>query len=238
MGTAIAIKERPILFSGEMVRAILEGRKTQTRRILKPQIWNEAENTPGGCGYAWHPKGKTASSFAWKTTEQALADYLAARYCPYGKPGDRLWVREAWGSADKFYQCHENDVPSVVAYRADRSAIQYDAKSPRQIPDWDIAQWNWDKVKWKPSIHMPRWVSRITLEITSIRVERLQDITQAGCMAEGCPETYWNELATSGERDPFLWFTERWDAINGKKAPWESNPWVWVITFKRMESKI
>lgn len=147
---------------------------------------------------------------------------------PLGQIGDRLWVRETWGSADHYYQDHENDAPSVVAYAADQSAIQFHAKTPRPIPSWDIAQWNWDQMKWKPSIFMPRWASRITLEVVDVRVERLRDITNDDARLEGVSAPP-KQQATHVDQ-----FAELWDSINGKRAPWASNPYVWRVEFRKV----
>lgn len=157
--------------------------------------------------------------------------------------GDRLWVREAWANADRMYAHHECDPPSVVAYRADRSAIQWDAQPPRTIPDYDLATWNWDALKWKPSIHMPRWASRITLEVTGARVELLQSITDADAMAEGIVKGEYGYYmpglgADAAEHTiafPRFAFGCAWNAINGLKASWDSNPAVKVIEFKRVD---
>lgn len=187
------IKERPILFNAPMVRAVLDGRKTQTRRICK-----QAEVEEG--------------------------DELFS--CPYGKPGDRLWVREAWGIANCWLTYDEpTDPPRCIAYRADHAARCFD-------PEYDVNtdDWGWDAMKWKPSIHMPRWASRITLEITDVRVERLQEISRGDALAEGCPFANMSEGP-----DPRKWYTDLWTEINGASS-WDANPWVWVIEFKRCDN--
>lgn len=145
------MKTRPILFSGPMVRAILEGRKTQTRRVVKPQ--------PAHC--ADLPMGK---------------DLTFASACPYGQPGDRLWVRETWAVGTLFDYVRPSLLPKPDC--ESKLAVDY-AANPRRI--WHSE----DQGRWRPSIHMPRWASRITLEITSVRVERLQDISHKDAIAEG-----------------------------------------------------
>lgn len=218
------MKERPILFSAPMVRAILEGRKTQTRRVLKLD-WLRCLDPED---------------------PEDLAKILSQ--CPYGVPGDRLWVRETWGSADQFYQSHENETPSVVAYRADLAAIQWDAEPPRKIPKYDIEQWNWNAMRWRPSIHMPRWASRLTLEVVSVRVERLHDISEEDAKAEGVepfPDTSPDEQVIPGpgfngavmtnQRHRFAFYV-LWDSINGEGS-WDANPFVWVVEFKVLGSE-
>lgn len=221
------ITERPILFSAPMVRAILESRKTVTRRLVKPQ---PPAGTERFATVALCPPTPT-KAVDWLPVVDGATDYGAAPLRQIATRGDRLWVRETWGSADHYYQDHENDDPSVVAYAADRSAIQFHAKTPRPTPSWDIAQWNWDKMRWRPSNQMPRWASRITLEVVDVRVERLQDITNEDAMAEGLTKAYlqaWNLNAQEGFQE--LWQTQ----CEGKRAPWASNPWVWVVSFKRV----
>lgn len=217
-------KERPILFSGPMVRAILDGRKTMTRRVAKRTASGLVKEPNGH--RRWHP-----------------ADPDAVAACPYGSPGDRLWVRETWGSADGMYHGHENDVPRVIAYRADKSAIDQGLSRQVPIPAWDLAQWNWGTIKWRPSIHMPRWASRITLEVTDVRLERLQDISEEDAKAEGVATRCLAEPDESPEcsvgfRNPDGFaldnFRSLWDAINGAES-WDANPWVWVVSFRRLQ---
>ncbi len=192
------MKERPILFSGEMVRAILEGRKTQTRRIVKPEPLPYTE--------VWHPREQVC-----RHTDYWFAR-VAAR-CKYGVPGDRLWVRETWGDGE------QNNCEPGVYYRA-------------TDPAWDEEETGF---RWKPSIHMPRWASRITLEVTGVRVERLQDISEADARDEGAgllleDREYWD-----GDPDQYRkCFRVLWESINGPGS-WAENPWVWVIEFKRIE---
>ena len=225
--------ERPIIFSGTMIRAILAGTKGQTRRIVRELpgnrgalvgehvlFWRRGEEDPRrwcGCD--------GLGSLGWV-------------HCPYGEPGDHLWVRETWGDADRYYQGHDNDTPGVIAYRADLSAIQYDAPKPRPIPKYDLDQWNWDKMTWRPSIFMPRWASRLTLAVTDVRVERLQDISEEDIAAEGCTVDAVAEMTGvpwSSMPELHDAWREGWNYINGKRAPWASNPWVFVVTFARVE---
>jgi len=178
--------EKPIIFKGEMVRAILDGWKTQTRRVIKPQI------------LSWCPP-LIGAEIAPNCFIGGLS-FLASN--PYGRPGDRLWVKETFAL----------DVPgcsSRVTYRADHIDLKGDGPQP---------------IKWSPSIFMPRKLSRITLEIIKIRVERVQEITDNDIHAEG--------LAPIG--DKYLCFADLWDSIYAKQGfGWGENPWVWVIEFMR-----
>lgn len=198
--------EKPILFSSPMVRAILEGRKTQTRRIVTP-----IEQVGGMDTY----KG-----FALGSGDRP------GIYCPYGAPGGSLWVRETWLKLDLD---HWSDLTlpcdvivhgrlNSVAYRADTDA---DGDRIRQEYGY----------KWRPSIFMPRWASRITLEIKAVRVERLQEISEADAQAEGV-KPIWNPHGGGTINPHWHGFRELWNSINGKRASWESNPWVWAVEFE------
>lgn len=196
------MKERPILFSGEMVRAILDGRKTMTRRVIKPQ----PRLTPSGL---WMRSGPCEERLLYGTIrhEDGSTDKIHEWHdSPYGQPGDRLWVRET-------FACLEPLARTPIIYAADRGPKDY---------------------RWRPSIHMPRWASRITLEIAAVRVERVQDITEKDVEAEGLSLQPW-----SGE-GPAGWpktagFAQLWDSLNAKRGyGWDANPWVWVISFKRI----
>lgn len=246
------MKERPILFSSPMVRAILAGRKTQTRRVVKPQ--------PSGDPVSW-PSAKCRS----------MVDLHEMRSLgPYGVPGDRLWVREAWQALHQ-----SRDLETGVV-----DDVSWPAKIPTAPDDyWTLAyaatfgpmadetaeERGWP---WRPGIHMPRWASRITLEIAEVRVERLHDISERDCWAEGIEEldgTFDDaEICAAAKRlgcsyeDARPTFALLWDAINGKPRPmldddgdpvlgdderpimvasasWDANPWVWVVAFRRLE---
>ncbi len=197
------IRERPIIFSTEMVRAILDGRKTMTRRVVKPQ---------------------PCRLFAiWKR-------YPHQEGCPYGQVGDRLWVRETWqdfcplwdgawcgcGSKEMIANTHK------IAYKTTNTGINHKDKQ-NILPE-----------KWRPSIFMPRWASRITLEITEIRVERLREICIADIEAEGI----YGNRATHNAPIQQNKFRTLWDSINAQRGySWESNPWCWCISFKRIGEK-
>ena len=194
-------KERPIIFSGDMVNAILAGNKTQTRRVIKPQPWliDPAEKE-------YHK---------WECYD-GKNYYLIE--CPYGQPGDRPWVRETFG----YITLAENEV--FTARRPDGCPVRIYYKSEANREGWV------DMVPWTPSVFMPRWASRIMLEIVSIRVERLQDISEADAFAEGISGGDWLG-------DPVGEFKKLWNSINEKRGfGWETNCWVWVIGFKKLET--
>lgn len=205
------MKERPILFSGEMVRAILEGRKTQTRRVVKwaGRDYSQYENLVA-VSLENYPHAHASETTGIGIPSEGGVVQIMGK-CPYGKPGDRLWVRETT-YAPLIGQSHVMQVNEGLLYAADV------AHRPSHY-------------KTVSSIHMPRWASRITLEIVSVRVERLQDISANDARAEGvfCPEALY---AQNGESAPVAVFYDLWESINGKTHPWESNPWVWVIEFK------
>lgn len=191
---------KPILFSGEMVRAILDGRKTQTRRVVKPQ---PTEHVTGGT-YNW----KGSLPFVNLPIDAILDS------CPYGQPGDQIWVRET-------FNYHGTTRGPRVTYRSDGTE-QFFKDAP------DGPWWLADDNDWRPSIFMPRWASRITLEITGVRVERVQDISPDDCRAEGEPGKN-NDIGVR------YGFGQLWNRINEKRGfGWDVNPWCWCISFKRV----
>ena len=228
------IKERPILFSAPMVRAILEGRKTVTRRVCKPQPSANAHTT---CA-SGNPMG------AWWETGKDI------NRCPYGKPGDRLWVRETWsdvnlqGAPGIAYRADGDvrDLMEDASFLDEDGAFNYD--DPRSKP-YNFACWSEDLLggkegRWRPSIHIPRWASRILLEITAVSVERLQDISEDQAKAEGV--RLYTDHAELGEwwhvegietysADPRKSFELLWSSVGGD---WNANPWVWCVNFKRV----
>lgn len=199
------MREKAILFSDEMVRAIIDGAKTQTRRLVKPQP--VIVGRPGSVkDIAWPGLGVSHTL----TSVQSNAPSWFMVHCPYGKSGDRLWVRETWG--DMALEGYE----PVYAYRAD----------PEGEEGWGLPP----GFKWHRSIFMPRAASRITLEVTDIRVERLQAISEEDAEAEG----FTGDHRADRDIDAAQEYRALWDKINGKRASWESNPWVWVIGFRRI----
>lgn len=214
MAKGVRVAERPILFRGPMVRAILEGRKTQTRRLVK---WPE---TPEPDYDTWVDDGWP---YFHRTNRIGAYDEIPLD-CPYGQPGDRLWVRE---------NCFldKQIIPALGRRRvffADSKDMRFDdgeaGQSPCALP-LDCMKLN-VSLKQVPSIHMPRWASRITLEVVNVRVERLQEISCADAAAEGF-ESPRSILQNIGE------FKASWDSHNKAPHDWASNPWVWVVDFKR-----
>lgn len=185
------MKIRPILFSTPMVQAILEGKKTQTRRVLKPQPKKDLDFF----GWELHP-GYLQVAFGKGVKVDSYHKF------PFGKIGDVLWVRETFGTGKKsgktYYKANTGDFHILVD-------------------------------KWKPSIFMPKDAARIWLRITDIKIQKLHDISRGDSMSEGCP---FPNIAK--ETNPFAWFADLWQSINGSLS-WNSNPFVWVIEFERIE---
>lgn len=200
------ITERGMIFNGEMVRAILDGRKTQTRRPIK---WKQTRFTEIG-------EREDGSKWPWSEDAEHACDFWHP--CPFGAVGDRIWVREA-------FRVHSRatDVATVVYKASERNSW---TEQTHRVP---VAVCNKPATpeKWTPSLHMPRWASRILLEITNVRVERLRSMSQDDARAEGV-------IAASGPMEAGLAFRELWDSIYGEES-WKANPWVWVIEFKRVE---
>jgi hypothetical protein len=194
------MKERPILFSGPMVRAILDGRKTMTRRVVRLSAGEIAHE--GGDG-SLHAVANTTGGCCVERVIQ----------CPYGVPGDLLWVRETWATTEQA-GVHPSD--AEILYRA-------------TDPDWVT----WDGWRWRPSIFMPRWASRLKLRITSVSVERVQEITEEDAMREGVnAESVSTQPGIYSYRAPFA---ALWDDINAKRGfGWDANPWVWVVGFEQV----
>ena len=204
------MKERPILFSAPMVQAILDGRKTQTRRAVKPQPAGEIRRGEPDFNHWIDTK-------YWERQNQKENRGIGTRgfACTYGQPGDRLWVRETWMDLQG---------TGIEIVTGSRERYAYGADTPRGSYGDD--QRKCYGLKWRPSIHMPRAASRITLEITSVRVERLQDISTEDCISEGLNATLREYDAEVNLRDQFQ---ELWESTGGD---WAANPWVWVIDFK------
>lgn len=217
------MKDRGMIFNGEMVRAIINGRKTQTRRIVSERHLNLidlgsqiGECYPLECGI---------------DHENSQSYYR--EHCPFGKPSDRIWVRETYQGPLFDYEHMESyledsskfEKPDFCIYRADG----------KPAPEFYDADDNLH-CGWRPSIHMPRWASRITLEITDVRVERLNSISQEDAQAEGMELTGWRPTYSDPDSGGEVWtpydnFAQLWESIYGEES-WKANPWVWVIEFK------
>lgn len=222
------MKARPILFNGDMVRAILDGRKTQTRRVIKPQPHDIADRSSEEVNAAWQE------------------GFIPVK-CPFGKVGDLLWVRESFNLVT-YDELHPRESPNPMEQMKGymNNHLVFAAGGVTYHPIHG-------KARWKPSIHMPRWASRITLEITGVCVERLQDISEDDALAEGLwtgvwgEDGYWvsvgepdfenesnvhyDEYGHNGIHPEIRAYRQLWESINGLKS-WDANPWVRVIEFK------
>ena len=231
MTAAATVRERPILFSGPMVGAILDGRKSQTRRAISDAtaqgnyraselLLNDARTfvdpgpspagNPGPYLHAFVNAPLVEKRRGWKSgdCDPEIMDRLYPRWFP----GDRLWVRERF-SRSKLVTT--NDGKAAIWYWADGAPV-------------DMANWG----DTKPSIHMPRWASRLTLEVTEVRAERVQDMMDTDGMREG-----WQCDPSNLDYLPRLWYRDLWNSLNAKRGyGWEANPWVWVLVFRRVES--
>ena len=263
MGTT-AVKERPIIFNGEMVRAVLEGRKTQTRRVVDasekkvltpgqrrigfefcsdPELFRKTYLVKGVPRITVPTRHPDDSRWPWEDCGGSCL------YCPYGQPGDRLWVREKFAA----YDCDCDAAPLYL-----KSGCKLGCINGIHVDYAATASDGNEVGRWSPSIHMPRSASRILLEVTGVRVERVQDISEADAIIEGikndgmnnsgCPDcggygVVGQTPATSRDckfscDNPRVKFAQLWDSINAKRGfGWESNPWVWVVYFQRFESE-
>ena len=227
-------KERPILFSGPMVRALLDGRKTVTRRAVKPfQQPKLIDDGEWFSGAQRHPRWGFGVS--GKSAEECANALAQSRCCPYGNPGDRLWVRETW------LEDPEDDGSwGYTQYMGCKGSPLSDIPKRFQKPEHCLfrASWSGSALTWRPSIHMPRWASRILLEITDVRVERLQGISEDQAKAEGVErdsDGWFDYQMPSTQCCPsaFESFRTLWLSINSTES-WDANPWVWVIEFRRV----
>lgn len=206
------MKEHPILFSAPMIRAILNSSKTQTRRVVKPQPERGASGT-----LMW---GASHRGMRVGVEGLDVPPGVLAR-CPYGVPGDRLWVRETTINVEE----HGYEGPVYAESDVGEIALSWGLAPD---PD-DMAEVEPYEVRKRPSIHMPRRYARIFLEVTGVRVERLQEITVSDAICEGYDGSITDPI------DPSIrWYSALWEQINGP-ASWEANPWVWVISFRRIE---
>ena len=227
------MKEYPILFNGEMVRAILEGRKTQTRRVMIPQ--------PGRV--RWNP---IVLNWFGGWTDSHGRPYRS----PYGVQGDVLWVRETWQASpytkynfgpwyhDVPHSLRKRGVFESVFFRADNSAYAVDDDEDVLLRLDNQRASDEVNLKWKPSIHMPKWASRIRLKVEYSRPERLHELNHADIIAEGVLPVSYDDAPVSNVGATRIKWVKLWDSINRERGfPWESNPWVWVVKFKLMNQR-
>ncbi|EKS9798268.1 MULTISPECIES: hypothetical protein [Burkholderia] len=233
------MKERPILFSGPMVRAILEGRKTQTRRVAIPKrsyvdfIGGGPKDGPDWNDPACWGFEDPNTGFWWALRGDEQCNQLPY---PHGNPGDRLWVRETWkprtSHSCSLDTCDCSDI--WVDYQAAGDGVYFAEREIDEewtMPDAAI------KGRWVPSIHMPRWASRITLEITAVRAERLQSISWEDAIAEGIRDPRRAARRVDPVEGCVAQFRQLWDGLNAARGHgWDANPWVWVVEFRRIES--
>ena len=224
------MKETGLIFKAPLVRAILEGRKTQTRRVIKDQAIGErwCEARADGRQYLEWQGQPTCGSGVWD-----IPEYNAEIVSPLGLIGDRIYVRETWAEIPRHQPQTDEDLPM----RKDGRILVYQAD-----PEWDGSRnflcadgcMRWAKPdRWRPSIHMPKEFARIWLEITSVRVERLQSITEADCIVEGAAGGHGAIPGYQYSATPLEHFRHIWESTGGD---WAANPWVWVIDFKTIRT--
>ncbi|CAI1178934.1 ASCH domain-containing protein [Serratia proteamaculans] len=244
------MKERPVIFNGEMVSAILDGRKTQTRRVVSDKHLHliDIASQVGEC----YP---LESGIDHDNSQSYYREH-----CPFGQVGDLLWVRETWGVVSHDFDENERiidlvpDRPATAIHEMPFGNGYYSGHAIYSADGeftWGDDDGHGEKSCWKPSIHMPRWASRITLEITGVRVERLQDISEADAIAEGVRAIENNfgngpsycDYLLPNLNDTAEWynrasdsFKSLWKSIYGAES-WNANPWVWVIEFRRVEAQ-
>ncbi|EPB1588683.1 hypothetical protein ACRIKX_004635 [Klebsiella pneumoniae] len=236
------MKERGMIFNGEMVRAILDGRKTQTRRPIK---WKQTRFTEIG-------EREDGSKWPWSEDAEHACDFWHP--CPFGAVGDRIWVRETWQAIHDY--CDENGHVDERRYARSIPRHRGNYWHPVYEEAWGNESREDREFPWRPSIHMPRWASRILLEITDVRVERLNTISEEDAQREGVHTEVWDQTVVARNyvaSDEFFqfWsddmphyvemnqlyrssFRSLWDSIYGEES-WKANGWVWVIEFRRVE---
>lgn len=204
-----AVRERPMLFQDAMVRAILSGQKTQTRRVVNP--YPPALRTIFGYRPSAIFPQQDGTYVAFTDGHEGMTFS-----CPYGRSGDRLWVREAWRVHKDADHLPPRDLPQALTVRFEADGA----------PDRECG-------KYRPPMFMPRWACRLVLEVASVRVERLHEITEADCIAEGCPGGHGAIPGYGYHATPQEHYRWLWEQINGEGS-WALNPWVWVVEFRRV----
>ncbi len=252
------MKELPILMMCEMVCATLADLKTQTRRVVKMPPWITKRGIHPRMdewmpGRYFHGSGQYHGGNSALTVDQPPSLLITCMDgtcqhlpCPYGVPGDRLWVREAWAAMDCIRDGVERDPPQCIGYRADKTARYF--LDPDTATDCDTERWNWDhnSVRWRPSIFLPRWASRTNLAVTAVRVERVQEISEEDSLSEGG----WSYASCPVHKNPIQSFAGLWDSIHAKPRPcyeriagkrviigYESYPWEAVTEVRKHRGK-
>jgi hypothetical protein len=215
-----------------MILAIQDGRKTQTRRLVRKAGCQCGDWIPEEMDRVSVPEGFQMAGHSGRWWCKTCTSDQDAVRCPYGVPGDQLWVRETHAWIDRHIDHTDREDPVCVGFKADGACYRFES-NPTLIPMENME--GFGNFKWRSSLFMPRWASRITLEVTAVRVERLQEISELDAKAEGAPDQGGIEVSSMrhlvNHRGGFKWL---WNSINGKRAPWESNPFVWVVEFKRI----
>ena len=240
--TTTETRSRPILFSGEMVRAILDGRKTQTRRVVKPQPANGCEYVINGAGTMAIHRGVVPRPVLVPLAKPKH-EHVHCLPCPYGQPGDELWVREAWRPLYLGYDYCDVEYRADAPTRIERACFGERSREQAHLFG-EKSGWG---MSWCTPIHMPRWASRLTLRITDVRVERVQDISHDDAELEGVDMhdsmTYAGEVtqvyscAGFTGNSPRDVFAQIWDSINAARGHgWDANDWVWALTLERINN--
>ena len=225
------MKEKPIIFSADMVKTILDGKKTMTRRVVKSDFINNYKHAHIIKQSSDKSREGKAYFYDKPVGGMVLSSQLVSN--PYGKVGDHLWVRETWiqGYDDPLIESEGDDENAVsIIYKADGKE-EYRTCSAETAENWGNFSADSEMVGFKSPIHMPRWASRLLLEITDIRIERLQDITEADAIKEGLGSGILRDCKVPK-------FSSLWDSLYQDDEPkqWKNNPWVWVIEFKKVKN--
>jgi hypothetical protein len=226
------MKERPILFNSEMVRAILDGKKTQTRRIVK---WPLISASDGSKSRIWGQQDIEEIKEILATPKGVRLHPFKQRLCPFGKPGQRLRVRDTFNIFHVFIDPETGYGDDIMVPKKIPKDSQDGYYTVAYRADGDVWQTEEDRgFKWRPSIHMPRWASRLLLGITNVRIERLQDISEEDAIAEGCPLKDPSPFVQGyGASSASGWYSDLWEQINGDGS-WGTNPYVWVVEFEKI----
>jgi hypothetical protein len=240
MTTTTEARERPILFSDAMVRAILDGRKVQTRRLVGPSLGIVDGHTGGERAWrgldladAWVDPGPSPAGNPgpYLKVPRDGGDTVHRIYAPW-EPGDHLWVREAWRPVmEAWNSCVEYRAGGTPLDGPDRDLVASVSRLALRMPGLSDEGKARHSEAWHPSIHMPRWASRLTLRVTEVRVERLQSISEEDAAMEGLRDDLTIDVSRHAYRAQFAVL---WDHINGDRASWAANPWVWVVGFERV----